>query len=298
MFLIRPATIDDDALVSSDVPESEAVYNPATSYAADVVVRGNTTDTEHRTFQSLVGSNVGNALTEPTKWLAIGATNRWKMFDKVVSSQTENADSIAVVLTAPGRVDSVALHNVSASSLHVEMTDATDGVVFSETRSLISTSGIDDFWKWLFEPITRIKDAVVTGLPPYAGAEIAITLTDTGNTAKCGVLDLGLSRQIGLTQYGATVGVRDFSRKDQDIFGTIVPVERPFSKRASFTDWFDPTDVDAVQDLLATYRATPITYVGSTTYGATVLIAYFRDFNIELAGPTHALCTIDLEGLT
>lgn len=298
MLLIRPATIDDTALVSSDVPESEGVYDPATSYSIGNIVRGNVTLTAHRRFESLVNSNVGNPLSDAAKWLEIGPTNRWAMFDTIVGTQTENADSIAVQLTTPGRVDSVAVLNVSAASLQVVMTDAIEGVVYDETIPLVSPSGVIDWYAYFFEPIVRLTDMVVTGMPPYAGAEVSVTLLDTGNTAMCGALVFGQSKDIGDAQYGATVGIRDFSRKEQNDFGDFLVVERAFSKRASFNVWMPSGLTDQVQNLLASYRATPIVYVGSEAYGSTLIFGFYRDFNVELAGPNHSLCSIEIEGLT
>jgi hypothetical protein len=298
MLLIRPATIDDAALVSSNVAESEPAYNPATTYAKDAVVRGNTTPTAHRLFESLVASNTGNALTDNTKWLEIGATNRWRMFDTIVDTQTERAESIAVELTTPGRVDSVAVLNCSASAVQVVMTDPVEGVVFDETIPLVSPSGITDWYAYFFEPIERLTDKVITGLPPYAGAEIAVTLLAPGSTAMCGALVIGQSKDIGDAQYGATVGIKDFSRKEQNDFGDYTIVERAFSKRVNFTIWMPAGNTDQVQNLLATYRATPIVYVGSEAYGSTVVFGFYRDFNIELSGPVHSMCSIEIEGLT
>jgi hypothetical protein len=298
MKLIRPVTVNDDVLNSSNVAESEAVYSAGTTYALNAIVRGNTTETAHRTFQSLVGSNVGNPLTDATKWLATGSTNRWKMFDGAVQSQTENANSIAVELQATGRVDSVALFNVSGVSATVTMTDATDGVVFDETFSLVSTNGITDWFAYFFEPIERLADLYVGDMPPYANAAIDVTISDTGGTAKCGALVMGLSKQIGVTQYGASVGIIDYSRKEANAFGEFVVTERAFSKRASFTVWSENGLVDQIQQLLAAYRATPIVYVGSAMFGSTLVYGFYRDGAVEIAYPTHSILSLTIEGLT
>lgn len=298
MLLIRPATINDAALVSSNVPESEAVYNPATTYSTGNIVRGNVTLTAHRLFASLANSNVGNPLSDATKWLEIGPTNRWAMFDTIVGTQTENADSIEVELTTPGRVDSVSAINVNAASITVVMTDAIDGEVFNETVSLVSPSGIIDWYAYFFEPIERQSDVVVMGLPPYAGATVQVSLDDAGGTAMCGALVFGQSKNIGEAQHGATVGIKDYTRKEANDFGDFVVVERAFSKRASFNIWMAAGLTDEVQKLLASYRATPIVYVGSDAFTSTIVFGFYRDFNIELAGPNHSLCSLEIEGLT
>lgn len=300
MRLIRPVAVIDAVLVDSNVPESEPVYSGAATYAKDAVVRGNTTDTAHRTFKSLIASNTGQPLTDDTKWLETGATNRWMMFDGSVQSQTTNANSIEVELQSPMRVDSVALLNLDAASVTVTMTDAIDGEVFDETYSLVSPSGIIDWYSYFFEPIERLSDILVTGLPPYANAVVAVSLDDAGGTARCGALVFGQSREIGATQYGASVGILDYSRKERDAFGNFVVVERAFANRADFTVWVEKGLTDQVKNLLSGYRATPIVYVGSEDpqYASTIVYGFFRDFSLELSYPTHSICSLSIEGLT
>lgn len=298
MKLLRPLTIDATALVSSNVAETHALYSGATSYADGDIVRSEPS-TGTVLFESLVGSNVGNPLTDATKWLPLGASNRWKLFDRSVTSQTTNADDIEVVIQTVGRVDSVAILNVNAASVQVVAADATDGVVFDETYSLVSSSGITDIFAWLTEPIERLADYYVTGLPTlYANLELTITIASPGGTAMCGGLVVGLSREVGGAQYGATVGIQDYSRKITDTFGNLTVFEGAFSKRGNFTVFVDSALTDQVQVLLARYRATPIVYVGSEAYGSTLIYGFYRDSNVEIAGPNHSILSIEIEGLT
>lgn len=296
MKIVRPLTVTDAVLTSSNVAETDyAAYNGASTYAAGDRVISTTT---HRIYESLVGGNTGNALTDTTKWLDVSATNRWKMFDDSNTSQTSNADSIAVELAATGRVDSVALLNIAAASVQITMTDSVEGVVYDETYSLISDSGISDWYAYFFEPIERKSDFAVTDLPPYADADIAITLADTGATVECGTCVVGLSKEIGATLHGARLGIIDFSRKEQDAFGNYSITERAFSKRRSFTVLVDNTYVDALDKLLAAYRATAVVYVGTDSYTSTIAYGFYKDFSIEIAYPSNSLCSLEIEGLT
>ena len=298
MKLLRPMAVTSAALTSSNVAETVALYNGATTYALAAQVRQDAADGSW-IYQSLVGSNTGNPLTDATKWVRVGATNRWSMFDASVTSQTEAADQIEVVIATTGRVDSVAVVNVDAASIQVVAEDATDGVVFDETYSLVSTSGITDLYAWLTEPIERISDFEVTGLPSlYSGLTITVTLTNTGGTAKCGALVVGLSKTIGTTSYGASVGIIDYSRKEANAYGDYEVVERAFAKRANFTVWIDTRLTDQVQKLLAEYRATPIVYVGSSSFGSTIVFGFYRSFSVEIAYPSHSICSLEIEGLT
>lgn len=252
----------------------------------------------HHAYESLAGSNLNNPVTDATKWLDLGATNRWKMFDEVVQSQTSNPDSIDVVRVVPGRIDSVVLLNLSATEARIRLTDPVEGVVYDQTFSLVSDSGITDPYAYSFEPIIRLTELQVTDLPPYSDATLQVTLTEAVATVLCGACIAGLSKDLGGTQYGASLGIQDFSRITEDAFGNRVRVQRAYSRSASFNFWILSTQVDDIFNLLAGYRATPIVVIGSSLYGATIVYGYIADYRIEIAYPTRSLGTLEMKGLT
>lgn len=90
MDFIKPIKITDNELISSTIPETDYVeWASGTTYSAGtrVIV---TAQGIHKVYESLVGSNLGNyPPTDITsKWLEIGATNRWKAFDGKLGSHT------------------------------------------------------------------------------------------------------------------------------------------------------------------------------------------------------------------
>jgi hypothetical protein len=233
-----------------------------------------------------------------TSWLNLGATNRWNMFDSSVTSQTANTSTIDCVFATTGRIDSVAVLNSQASSIQIKATDSIDGLVYNKTTSLISTGGISNWWAYFFEPIVYVTDFVATDLPPYQGPTIEVILTNSGGTALCGGCVIGLSRDFGGTQYGASLGIQDYSVKQRDIYGNYTINQRAFNKRADYTVWVDNAAIDEVISLLATYRATPIVYVGSDQFTSMILYGFYKDFTMQVQYPVVSICTITLEGLT
>jgi hypothetical protein len=192
----------------------------------------------------------------------------------------------------------VGLQNISGSTARITVTDDVDGVVYDETFSLISTAGITDWYDYFFEPVERVTDFSVTNLPPYADPTINVTIAETGASVKCGELVIGLSKDLGVTGMGASVGIKDYSVKQADDLGSFTIVERAFAKTANFTVLVDAAKVDAVQRTLATYRATPVLYVGDEGYGATAVFGFYRDFSIEISYPDYSICTLQVEGLS
>lgn len=295
MKIIRPAVIDDTALISTTATESVAAYNPATTYALGNQVRD---DTKHRIFESAQAGNTGHPLTDPAWWFDVGPTNAWAMFDTVQGTVTEGAAGLTVTVQPVGRIDSVALLNLEAASAQIVMTDSVAGEIYNETFNLVADAGISDWYAYFYEPIVRKNLLIVTGLPLYSGPEIEVTLDAGGDPVSVGTMIVGQAKTIGSTEAGGTVGIVDYSRKEADEFGNYQLVERAFSRRGSFRVMVEGNEVDEIDRLLTTYRATPILYIGSDLFGAAAIFGFYRDFNIEITYPTYSFCSLELEGLT
>lgn len=306
MIIIRPVDIADAVLVSSDVPETdESEWLVGTTYALGdrVMVTSATEPNVHSVYVSLQASNTGNEpwlddLVNPVWWARESATNRWAMFSDQISDQTEQADSIDVELLPGALVNSIALFNLEAASVRVRMNDPVDGDVYDETFSLVDDSGVNDWYAWYFEPITRQQTLAKLDLPPYVNATIFVTITDTGNTAACGLVTMGSQRVLGETDYGTGVGIVDYSRKDRDTFGNPVITQRNFTKRADYNVTMDTGYVATVENTLAELRTTPMTWIGSVNFPSTIIYGYYRDFDIVLGNVSTSQMTIDVEGLT
>lgn len=298
MKLIRPKSATDSTLTSSNVSEADyPVWNAATAYSlGDRVIR---TTGVHKIFERKVaGTTATPPESDSTNWLDLGATNRWKMFDAAVGTQTTNSNTI-VATTTPGMVtNAVALLNVDAQTVRVKMTDTIDGVVYDSTVEMLDNSLVTDWWHYFFEPIVGRQDVVFLDLPSYGTAAIEITVDNTGSTAKCGVAILGTVQSIGTTTMGAAVGIKDYSRKEQDAFGNYIIVPRAFSKRANFQLKIERNKTDGVQKILTELRTTPVVYIGSDDFESTIVYGYYRDFDIVISSIPLSDCNIEIEGLT
>lgn len=299
MKLIRPMTINDAALLSSNVADPDyAAWSSSTTYVQGERVSVTLADS-HKVYESLQSANTNNSpATSPLWWVEVGGTNRWKMFDQSITSQTSNADSIDCVFQADGYINAVALLNTYAEAARIQVTDSVDGLVYDQTFSLVSGGGITDWWAYFFEPITYVSDKVITDMPMYANSTVQVTLSLSGGTVLCGGCVLGLSSEIGGVQYGASVGIQDYSVKQRDQFGNYTILQRAFSKRATFQILVENYLVDIVQAMLASYRATPIVYFGSDLYSSTIVYGFYKDFSIVISQPSHSVCSLEIEGLT
>lgn len=296
MRIITPVDVTPAILTSSNVPETDyAAWSAATAYAVGAKVTYN-----HRNYEALVASTGVNPETDasdPPKWLDLGATNRWRMFDDRVSSLTEQAGSISVNLQPGTVINSLALFNLLGRSATVTLTDPVDGIVYQRIVSLVD-AGVTDWYEWYFAPIGRQTDFVLLDLPAYGTATLSVVIDNAADTAACGHLVMGRQAEIGVALYGSGVGITDYSRKESDAFGNSMVVERSFSKRAEFDVVVDTPQISRVQRLLAGIRAQPVVWIGAEGYESTVLFGYYRDFSISISGPNVSDATITVEGLT
>lgn len=268
-------------------------YSAATTYALnDIAVSG------HRQYQSVQAGNTNHPVTDPAWWLDLGPTNRWRMFDISNSSMTSCGGGIDAKVQISGRADAVSLLNIIGASVRVQIDTDDDGTIYDETFNLVSSSGINSWFEYFFEPIVRQGDFSLYDLPLNANPRIQVTVAEPGGTAALGTLLVGQSRNLGTTIHPAKLGIQDFSRKDVDEFGNFTIVKRNFARRATFKVVVDEEAVDAISTLLATYRAAAIMWLGVDQYTSSWLYGFYRDFSFDLSSPRETILNLELEGLT
>ena len=95
MRIIRPIAISDAMLTSSTIPETDGTageWAVGTPYTDGQTVRVTTTGV-HKIYECLTNVTGGSSpevdvLAAVPKWLEVSATNRWKMFDAVIGTQS------------------------------------------------------------------------------------------------------------------------------------------------------------------------------------------------------------------
>lgn len=300
MQIIKPITVTDSILVSSNVPENDyAEWSAATTYSTGQRVIVLST---HKIYESLINSNLNNnpVTDDGTKWLDLGATNRWRAFDKRIGNKVTQLDTIQYVLSDPNsNVTSVALFGLVGISANVTVV-SNSVEVYNQTFSLTDNRNIVDWYTYFFEEQVQLEEALFLNIPPYLGATVTITVTAaTGTNAELGQIVFGFLSDLGLTNYGTVVSIEDFSRKETDAFGNFFVVERAFSQIADFDVQFETRNTRKIQQTLSQFRATPIVYIGNPDASyATIIYGFYRRFDLTLETPSLSFGAIEVEGLT
>ena len=297
MRILEPFAVTDTTLKASTVPETDhAAWASGTAYTAgQKVIRTQT----HRIYEALVSTTGDVPETSPTKWLDLGATNRWRMFDDKVGTVTTATGSFSVESEMSDMVTGVALLELVARTVTVTMTDPTDGVVYDRTVDLQSALSAADWFEYFFEPFNRRTVAVFFEFPFYRGARLKIDI-ESGATeqAACGVCLIGQMHTFAkAVAYGASAGIQDYSRKTTDDFGNVQITERAFAKIARWDVLAERSRVDKLFSVLSRLRARPALYIGGDMEDVTVVYGFPRNWDITISYPQFVDCAIDLEGL-
>lgn len=302
LVVVSPLAITDAMLTSSNVAETDySVWASGTTYAlaARAILTSSGT---HKIYESLQAANTNHdPLTSPLWWIEVSPTNRWCAFDTSVSTQTKQSTTINYSI-APGQaVNTVAVLNIlGANSLTVTMTSALAGgaTVYSKTVDLSSVPIAPEWLAWFYGVKSAPTQCILNDLPSYSDCVINFSLSGTTSLA-VGVVMLGRQRAFGVgIQYGARVGIQDYSRKEKNDFGDTVLVQRAFAKRANFDIQVARAEVDTFQNFLSDVRASPCLWIGSSTYESTTIFGFYKNFDILISYPEHADCSLELEGLT
>ena len=296
-FVVTPQMIDDINFVSSSVPENDfPVYSEMTTYplGARVIV----TTGHHKIYESLIANNTGNfPPTNPTKWLEVGPTNRWAAFDQSGNTLVTANNSIEFSISG-NRFGAIGLLEIDAASVRIQASTMADGIYYDRTYELPDRSVVSNWYEYLYQPIVRQKQFVATDIPPISGSTYTITVMGSGMVS-LGTFVLGNKSEFGFTQYNATIGIIDYSRKDVDQFGRATLTRRRFSKRMDVSVYMESVLTDSIAGKLQDLRATPALWVAAQeTYEAMTIYGFYRDFSIDIAFPTQTVGSLQIEGLT
>jgi hypothetical protein len=299
MKVIPPITITDGMLTSSTIAEpaaGETVWSAAASHTVgQQVIRTGT----HRVYQNLTaGVDATAPESAPARWLDVGPTNKWAMFDTLRNSASTSATSLTVVITPGRRIDSIALMGVVGESITVSMTSG-GTPVYSTTENLIQRSTLT--WRgYFFGAFIYQGSAVRFDLPPFSNGVITITVSRASGIVSLGALVIGQAVTLGTVLSQAASDALNFSTVTRDAFGNATLVQRrtiPKSEQQLITD---PTNVDKLREVRSALNAAPAVWSGlddkvdNPHFEALLILGIYKEFSISLS-PNITNITLSLE---
>lgn len=298
MRVIKPIAFEESHIVSSNVVEVNSEWSAATTYALDAIVWYET-----RLYKSAIASNLNNNPTSTTdKWVDIGPRNKFAMFDDQVQTQSSVPSGDMQVVLYPNKIfNSLALMNIQGNTLRIRIQDdyPTGNLILDTGVMSLDNTLMSNWYDYFFEEYDFRTYYTLTDIPPYSTARIIIDL-DSTSEVKIGHIAYGNYYDLGLTQYGAAFGIKDFSIKDTDDFGITTFTPRSFSKRIDTQLWVENQDITKVTKVLSDVRATPCVWIGSSVDNVNEVLTvfgFYREFETTINYPTVSMCRLSIEGL-
>lgn len=283
-------------LLSSNIAEDDyALWSGATAYVVGdrVLVSG-----YHDIYECIVDNTGVNPATDTTsKWLNIGANNRWQMFDGYFSTGSAEADEIVVNLR-PGDVSSgIALFGVVGTSVRVMITNASSDVVHDEVYPVQTHLRKSTWYNYFFSEQVN-PPMIITGLYIPTDHTVSIQITNAGSTAECTMCLIGKLSLFGNVKWGVRLGIQDYSQKSTDQFGNTSVVERAFADRVQYEIHLDTRDLYRIRRRFAAWRATPVVFIGHLLSPETIAYGYYNGFDIVMQYEKWSDCDLEVSSLT
>lgn len=171
----------------------------------------------------------------------------------------------------------------------------------------LNTTFANNWYDYFFTDYEQKTELIFTEIPNYNSCISTISVvSDPGDTdyinkaLSIGVSVFGNIILLGTTQWGASSGIIDYSKKETDEFGITTFIQRAYSKRINVNLILPSSDLNRVQQSLINLRATPCVWIGTDDSIYNILVAYgfYRDFNLEIPYPEFSFCSLQIEGLT
>ena len=298
MRVIKSVVTTDAILTSSNIPEDEyPAWVSGTSYTAlDKVIY------QHKIYERIVtGAGTTPPNLDQVNWLDSGYTNRYRMFDNVVSNVSSRTGGIQFTLTPNEVVNGIAFLNLNATSVRVVVTDPTVGVVYDETKELTGSSEVTDYYSYFFAPLVdlnNLKLAVFLDLPSnYPTASISVTISSGAGLVEVGEVVYGVQTTVGRTNYGTAIGIKSYSRKETDEFGNVSVVKRKNSKYAEYDIDIDNRFLASVQRFFSDIDTVPCLFIGNPDMEELIVYGFYNEFKATISFPTVSKCNLRVEGL-
>ena len=296
MRIVTPYIVNAGQLTTTNVVNSETDWSAGTYDLGEQAVDDNQVYKVVADPSTTDQPSVG-AVASPPTWVLMGWSNQYRMFRDGRDSFSSRDESIDVTLNFSEVVTTVGALGLQGISATLTVVDSVEGTVYDETISLVDI-GVDDWWEYFFSPYEFQDTAIFDGLPPYSGADINLSVDAASATdqARAGRVVAGFEQPLGVTNYGVTVSILDYSTKDRDGFGNLILVLRRTVRLVDYDAKVPTAQVDFVVRALERIAATPTLFIGDELYSSSITFGVYRDFTQGIDTPSISDLTIQVEG--
>lgn len=296
MYILKPIDYTfAQVTANTALPESDfPAWAAATSYTVGTKVIRATT---HRIYQNLI-AGVDATLPEnaPSRWLDVGPTNAYAFMDGYSSTITSKLYNLSFTIAPGQRISSIALINVVGETVFITATNNGAEQIYNKTITMDATQ-VATVYDWFFEEFEQKPDHVEVDFPEAYNNPV-ITVTVAGNsTVSIGRLALTKAYEIGEVEYGAGIGIKDYSVTTTDVNNVKTLTKKQNSKLMNFRVVLNQSETNRVNKLLRTLSSVPCVFIGvnAEDYEYTIAHGFYQDFKIILPLPKINYCDLVIE---
>jgi hypothetical protein len=296
MRIVTPYNINPAELATTNVVNSEADWTAGT-YALGVKRVQDNQVYEVVATPDTTSEPVAGAAADPPTWVRLGWSNQYRMFRDGRDSYSSRDESIDVTLNFDEVITTLGALGLQGVSATLTVVDSVEGTVYDETVSLVDI-GVGDWWEYFFSPYEFNDTAIFDDIPPYAGADINLSVDAAAadDEARAGRVIAGYEKPLGVTNYGTSVSILDYSTKERDGFGNLTIVPRRTVRLVDYQVVVPTSNVDFVIRGLERISSTPTLFIGDPLYSSSVTFGVYRDFSQGIDAPSISDLTIQVEG--
>lgn len=289
MKIINPNSF---ILVDSTVPDTTyAQWDINTSYAAGAYV---SLSSNHGEYQALT-SNVGKTpQLNPTDWKFLGTTNRWKMFDQFLNTQTSKESEFTTTVSSyDAKV--IFLGNITADTVQIQIKDnALGSIIEDKTFSLINEP--TDWLMYFYNDVTYVKRNIIYERTTL-NRDVSIIITAKSSTvARVGIFIVGSIYSIGTTQWNFKLSSLDYSTVATDTASGATYLQKGnYAKLLDGQLFIKTIGSDAVYSVLVSAQGTPVVFYDQPEI--TLLYGFIKTFDMTIVSPIETRVDIKLQGL-
>jgi hypothetical protein len=282
-------------ITSSNVDaSSHADWVAATAYSIGTTVY---LPLNYGEYQALTANTGKQPNLNPTDWKFVGTTNKFRMFDQFLNTQTSRTGTIEVSIAAYG-AEALYLGNIDANTITVEVINL-DTVQVIETKTYTTYRDVMDWQDYFYGDWLEDKVESIVYERTTLSQNIAFhIIIDNGvNDAKCGIFTCGRVKVFGNTRWEVSVGAIDYSTVVTDTASGATYLSKGNYAKTLDIDIFTRTgSANAVYKALVDARGTAVVFIPGR-YELLNLYCYIQKHETLVKGPVETAITCQAIGL-
>jgi hypothetical protein len=172
--------------------------------------------------------------------------------------------------------------------------------VYQAQFVLTGSRGASYLYDYWYKPVLYKQDLVLDDLYFLPDSTVTVTLNSNG-VGKVGATVTGLADEIGLTLYGISIKLNDYSKYVFDEFGNTSFSKRGFAKTITGQALIDTNLIDETITKLAELRGETNLFIGDERrdgYSSFTTLGYIKDLTVKVDNPTKIKFPIIIIGVT